>query len=79
MQEPVRSLSAVQRHSLESAYACFQGVTAFLESVEAKLPPDEKLIAENLRDLAGVCEHRLVESFPELHEWLAARTGGGGQ
>ena len=77
MQAP-GSLSAVQRHSLESAYACFQGVTAFLESVENKLQPDDKLIAGNLRDLAGVCKHRLIESFPELHQWLAEWTRGKG-
>jgi len=76
MQAP-GSLSAVQRQSLESTYACFQGVTAFLESVENKFQPDDKLLAVNLRDLAGVCEHKLVESFPDLHEWLAERTRGG--
>ena len=71
------SLSVVQRHSLESTYACFQGVTAFLESIESKLQPDEKLMAGSLRDLAGVCEHKLIESFPELHLWLAEWTRGG--
>ena len=72
------SLSAVQRHSLESAYACFKGLTAFLDSVESKLQTDEKLIAGNLRDLAGLCEHKLVESFPELLVWLKEweRSGG---
>ncbi len=63
------SLSAVQRHSLESTYSCFKGVTAFLESVESKLQPEDKLIAGNLRELAGLCEHKLIEAFPELLEW----------
>jgi hypothetical protein len=72
-----RSLSAVQRYSLESTYACFEGVAAFLESIESNLPPDEKLLAESLRELAGVCEHKLIESFPELHQWLAEWTRGG--
>ena len=69
MQAPC-SLSAVHRDSLESAFTCFKGITPFLESIESKLDPDEKLIAGNLRDLAGVCERKLVEAFPELHQWL---------
>jgi len=69
MQAP-GSLSAEQRSSLESSYTFFKGVTAFLESIESKLPPDEKLMARNLRDLAGLCERKLVEAFPELLEWL---------
>ena len=78
MQAP-GSLSAVQRDSLESTYACFKGVTSFLESIEGKLQPDEKLIARNFRDLAGVCEGKLLEAFPELHTWLAEweKRGGG--
>ena len=77
MQAPSSLLSSAQRHSLESTYACFQGVTAFLESVDSKLQPEEKLIAETLRDLAAVCEYRLIEAFPELHMWLAQWQRGG--
>jgi hypothetical protein len=71
------SLSAVQRDSLESAFTFFKGITTFLESVETTLDPDEKLIAGNLRDLSGVCEHKLTEAFPELLEWLREWTRGG--
>jgi hypothetical protein len=67
------SLSVVQRHSLESTYACFKGVTAFLESIEKNLQPDEQLIAVSLRCLAGVCEGKLVEAFPELHAWVGSK------
>jgi hypothetical protein len=76
MQAP-GSLSAVQRDSVESSFTCFKGVTAFLESVENKLQSDDKLVAANLCDLAGVCEHKLVEAFPELHAWLAEWSRGG--
>jgi hypothetical protein len=69
MQEPARILSAVQRDSLESAFSCFKGITAFLQSLENYLQADERLTAGNLRDLAGVCEHKLVEAFPDLLEW----------
>ena len=74
MQAP-GSLSAVQRDSLESALTYFKGVTAFLESIDSKLQADDKLIAGNLRDLAGVCQRKLVEAFPELLEWQ--QHGGG--
>ena len=67
MQAP-GSLSAVQRHSLESAYACFKGLTAFLDSVESKLQTDEKLIPGNLRDLAGTWQED-----PEFDEALKAQ------
>jgi hypothetical protein len=69
MQAP-SSLSAVQRHSLESAYACFKGVTGFLESIEHSLEPEDKFTAIGLRALAEVCERKLVEAFPELHGLL---------
>jgi hypothetical protein len=54
MQAP-RSLSAVQRDSLEASFICFRGITAFLESVESKLQPDERLtrISENWRQCAS--------------------------
>jgi hypothetical protein len=78
MQAP-RSLSAVQRDSLESSFTLFRGITAFLESVENKFQSDERLTAGNLRDLAGVCERKLIEAFPQLIAWLAEweRRGGG--
>ena len=71
------SLSAVQRDSLESTFTCLKGIASFLEPIEGKLPPDEKLIAGNLRDLTGLCERKLVAAFPELHTWLAEWTRGG--
>src|SRR5260370_19355768 len=36
------SLSVQQKNSLESAYSCFRGVRAFLESTAAKIQPDEQ-------------------------------------
>ena len=78
MQAP-RSLSAVQRDSLESSFTLFRGVTAFLESLENQLQSDERLTAENLRDLAAVCERKLLGAFPDLMPWLMEweRRGGG--
>jgi hypothetical protein len=75
MQAP-GSLSALQRDSLESTFSCLRGIASFLDSI---LPPDEKLIAGNLRDLAGECQRKLVEVFTELLEWLREleRRGGG--
>ena len=69
MQAP-GSLSAQQKNSLESAYSCFRGMRAFLESAEPYFQPDEKLMSQNLRELAELCERKLVESFPDLLEWL---------
>lgn len=69
MQAP-GSLSLQQRNALESAYSCFRGARAFLESIEIKLQPDEKLTSQNLRELADLCEQKLVEAFPDLLEWL---------
>jgi len=71
------SLSAVQRDSIESVFTCLKGIAAFLESSKSTLRPDEKLIAGNLCDLAGVCEHKLIEAFPELQAWLLEWTRGG--
>ncbi len=78
MQAP-RSLSAPQRDSLETSFTLFRGVTAFLESLENQLQADERLTAENLRDLAAVCERKLLEAFPDLMPWLMEweRRGGG--
>jgi hypothetical protein len=78
MQAP-RSLSAVQRDSLESSFTCFRGVAAFLESVENKFQADERMTADNLRDLADLCERKLLGAFPDLLVWVAEweRRGGG--
>ena len=70
MQAPC-SLSPQQKCSLESTYACSREVASFLESIESKLQPEEKFTARNLRDLAAVCQHKLIEAFPELLEWLS--------
>ncbi len=64
------SLTPQQKNSLELAYTCLLGVAGFLASAEHNLEPEEKLVAANLGDLARVCQHRLVEAFPELLEWL---------
>jgi hypothetical protein len=65
------TLSAAQRSSLESTFTCFRGMTAFLDSIDTPLQADEKQMARGLCLLAELCEHKLVESFPELHVWLA--------
>ena len=52
MQAP-GTLSSQQKNSLESAYSCFRGVRTFLESVEPHFQPDEKLMSQNLRELAA--------------------------
>jgi hypothetical protein len=77
MQAP-STLSPEQRHALESVYTLFSAVVPFLQSIEGKLPPDEKLQAANLRDLAGVSGRKLLLAFPEITEWLAQweRPGG---
>ncbi len=64
------TLTPQQKHALELTYTCFRGVAAFVPSVENSLESEEKLVAKNLRDLARVCQHRLVEAFPELLEWF---------
>jgi hypothetical protein len=76
MQAPF-TLSPQQRSALESAYSCFRGVRAFLASIEEKLQPDEKLTSQNLRELAELCEQKLVEAFPDLLEWLYQWERGG--
>src|SRR6266404_5054316 len=75
--EPTRSLSPQQKNSLESTYSCFRGVRAFLESVEPHFQPDEKLMSQNLRELAKLCEEKLVAAFPDLLEWLYQWERGG--
>jgi hypothetical protein len=76
MQAP-GTLSPQQRSALESAYTFFAGVAPFLEATESRLPPDEQFLSRDFRDLAGVCEHKLVEAFPELLEWLRELERGG--
>jgi len=76
--EPTRSLSAVQRDSLESVFTTLKAVSPFLQSIESRLlQPDEKLQAINLLDLADLSQRKLVEAFPELLLWLADWTDGG--
>ena len=56
----------------------FRGIAAFLESLE-NLRSDEELTAEILRDLAYLCERKLLAAFPDLIPWLMEweRRGGG--
>jgi hypothetical protein len=77
MQAP-SNLSPQQKQALEASYTFFSAAIPFLQSVETKLPPDEKLQAENLRDLAGVCGRKLLLAFPEMTEWLAEWEHPGG-
>jgi hypothetical protein len=82
--EPTRSLSPQQKEALEAVVTFLAAITPFLQSVEAsqvtylrQLPPEERLLAADLRDLAEVCKHRLTEAFPELLEWLREWERGG--
>lgn len=75
--EPNRSLSAKQRDSLESFFTLIKGTQVLLEAVHPFLQPHEKLAAFNLRDLATLAERKLLDAFPEMHEWLAEWTRGG--
>jgi hypothetical protein len=72
------SLSAKQRDSLESFFTLIKGTEVLLEAVHPFLQPHEKLAAFNLRDLATLSERKLLEAFPEMHEWLAEWVRGGG-
>lgn len=75
--EAPRSLSVSQRNSLESILTCLKGCSAFLNSNNSFTLEDR----ESSRALclwAELCEHKLVESFPELHLWLDEWTRGGG-
>ena len=71
------SLSAKQRDSLESFFTFIKGAQVLLEAVHPFLQPHEKLAAFNLRDLATLSERKLMDAFPEMHEWLTAWTRGG--
>ena len=70
MQAP-SNLSPQQKQALEAIYTFFSAAIPFLQSIEGKLQPDEKLQADNLRDLAGVTGRKLLLAFPEITEWLA--------
>lgn len=65
------------RQAIESTYTFLEGLTAFLESIENKRMPDERLQTLKLRDLAARCRHKPIGAFPELHGWLAELTRGG--
>ncbi len=70
MQAPV-NLSPQQRSALESSYTFLSGVVPFLGGLKSQLESDDdKLAAENLLELAYLCQKKLLESFPELLEWL---------
>lgn len=77
MQAP-SNLSPEQKTALESTFVFFSAAIPFLQSLESKLQPDEKLQADNLRDLAGVCGRKLLLAFPEMTEWLAEWEHPGG-
>jgi hypothetical protein len=72
------TLSPQQRSALESAYIFFSGATPFLQSIENKLAPDERLQAHNLRDLAGMTGRKLLLAFPEINEFLSQWEHPGG-
>ena len=67
-----------QRDALESVFTTLKGVSAFLQSIDS-LRADERLQANNLLDLADLSESKMVEAFPELHNWLAEWLRGGVQ
>ncbi len=73
-----RSLSPAQRNAVEAAAMGTRCCSAFLESIEEKLDPDEKLIARNLRDLARLSERKIIEAFPEAIEWFEMWESRGG-
>lgn len=68
MQAP-HSLSVSQRNSLESILTCLKGCSFALEDRES---------SRALCLWAELCEHKLLESFPELHLWLDEWTRGNG-
>jgi hypothetical protein len=78
------TLSPQQKSALESVYAFLSGATSFLEFIERKLPANEKPVGfydasatRNLRDWADLCQHRLIEAFPELLSWVEEWKRGG--
>jgi len=77
MQAP-RSLSPAQRNALEATAMGIRCCSVFLESIEDKLNADDKIVAQNLCDLAKLSEHKLIEAFPEAIEWFRQweRLGG---
>jgi hypothetical protein len=64
MQAPV-SLPE-QRQTLESIYTFLKGAEVFLEAVQPALTAEDRLCAENLRDLAGVCGDRVEQRSPRV-------------
>lgn len=78
MQAP-NTLSPEQKSALESTFVFFSAATPFLQAVEDKLQPDEKLQADNLRNLAGVCGRKLLLAFPEITAWLSQWEHPGGE
>ena len=66
-----------QRQALESIYTFLKGLEVFLEVGQPALAAEDRLTAENLRDLAALCEHKLIEAFPDLLQWLADWTRDG--
>jgi hypothetical protein len=65
-----------QRSTLEGIYVFLKGLEVFLEVAHPTLTAEDRLSAENLLELAALCEHRLIETFPELLQWLADWTRG---
>ena len=77
MQAP-HTLSPEQKHALEATYTLFTAAIPFLDSIEGRLLPDERLQAGNLRDLAGMTGRKLLLAFPEITAWLAEWEQPGG-
>ena len=71
MSQAPRSLSPHERSALEATAMGIRCCCAFLESIEEKLlDADDKIVAQNLRDLIGISEEKLIEAFPESVEWF---------
>jgi hypothetical protein len=60
MQAP-SNLSSEQKHTLKLTTTCLEGVSAYLESSKASLPPFEKLQVENLIAMAELCKGKLLQ------------------
>jgi hypothetical protein len=81
-----RSLSPEQFSTLLSVYTFLKGVTTTLETGEPcksldteaqQLLLDDLAQARSLRDFGQFCTAKLLEHFPELHEWRVTGQGGG--
>jgi hypothetical protein len=83
--EAGRTLSPEQKACLESVYTFIWGAVVFFDELSGPnatwrfdlWPPEQKMHIANLHDLGEACKHKLVDSFPELHEWLAEWSRGG--